>query len=334
MTRTRRARALVTLVSLAGIAASLATALVAGAARAEGVTRARTEGVTIFGHCPTEPFVGPSKMPMTGNGWDGPGQNAATITWRIENGTSDIGSDQRTAVINALQAWANVVQITFVETAIANENVAIDIAFATGNHAALEPQEAGDSDCPFDGAGGTLAHAGFPPGVDSQCINPMPETFAGNVHFDDDDTWELNDTTSTDTKFSLTLVACHEIGHAIGLTHSAAAADVMFATVGSNDAFTSLSANDIANIRAGYATGTGSVTTLNTSGVWVSWTYSGTERGTSSQPFNTIAEGVAGVPSASIGVILHMTPGTYTGAPVITKNMFLQADGGSVLLTQ
>ncbi|MFN0149297.1 MAG: matrixin family metalloprotease [bacterium] len=334
MKQAQRTRSLVARLLLAGIAACLGTALAVTAVRADDAPLARTDGVRIFGHCDTEPFAAPSKMIMTGDGWDGPGQNAVTITWRVENSTGDMGPLQRTAIINALQAWANVVQIDFVETAVANENVAIDFAFTTGNHDALEPQETGDGDCPFDGAGGVVAHGGFPPGVNSLCINAMSETFAGNIHFDDDDMWELDDTTSTDALFSLTFVACHEIGHAIGLTHSTGATDVMEAFINSDDAFPGLSAADITNIRVGYATGTGSVTTLAGSGVWVNWTYSGLERGTFVQPFNTIAEGIAGIPAASTGLILHMVSGVYTGAPVITKNMIIQPESGSVTLTQ
>jgi len=238
------------------------------------------------------------------------------------------------AIINALQAWANVVQIHFVETAVSNDDAAIDFTFATGDHSAIESQEAGDADCPFDGINGALAHAGFPPGVSTPCIAPMAETFAGNVHFDDDENWELDDRTGADGWMSLTYAACHEIGHALGLTHSTVAGAVMEANLGSDDAFPGLQEDDIANIRAGYAAGVGSVTTLAGSGVWVSWSYGGVERGTFSQPFNTIAEGVAGIPPGSAGLVLHVTSGTYTGAPTINQNMVIQPEFGTVTLTQ
>jgi hypothetical protein len=273
-------------------------------------------------------------MPMAGDGWDGPGQNAVTLTWRVEGATSQMGPEQRTAIINALQAWANVAQIHFVETAVSDDNAAIDFNFATGDHSAMEPQEAGDPDCPFDGINGALAHAGIPPGVSTPCIAPMSETFAGNVHFDDAENWELDDRAGADGWMSLTYAACHEIGHALGLTHSTVADAVMEANLGSDDAFPGLQEDDITNIRAGYAAGVGSVTTLAGSGVWVSGGYAGVERGTFSQPFNSIAEGVAGIPSGSAGLVLHVVTGTYTGAPTITKNMVIQPESGIVILTQ
>lgn len=284
-------------------------------------------------HCPTEPAEAPM-MPMTGNGWDGPGQNAATLYWRVEGSTADIGTAQRTAMIDALQAWADVVQITFIETAIANENVAIDFNFATGDHSAIETQEAGDSDCPFDGANGKLAHAGFPPGVASLCPNTLAETFAGNVHFDDAETWEQDDTTGTDSKVSLTLIACHEIGHAIGLTHSTVAGAVMRPSFSSDDAFLGLQTDDITNIQAGYASGTGDVITLNETGVWVQQGWAGVERGTWFQPFSTVAEGVAGVPPASEGIVLQIRSGNYPETMTITRNMTLNAVNGVVTLGQ
>jgi len=309
-------------------------ALMSALAHATDVTLADTSRGRVVGHCPTEPLVAPEKMDMSGNGWDGAGQNAVVINWRMEGSTDDMDSSQRTAIINALQAWANVVQITFVETAVSNDNVAIDIAWATGNHSALEPQEAGDTDCPFNGPGGVIAHAGFPPGVNSLCINPMPETFAGNVHFDDAETWEYDDTAGVDSSFSLLLVAVHEIGHALGLTHTTGATDVMRASVDSDEAYAGLSSADITNITSGYAAGVGSVLTISGSGVWVSGSYNGVERGTFAQPFNTIGEGATGIPAGSAGIVLHVVTGTYAGIPTISKNMFIQPEFGTVTLTQ
>ncbi len=308
----------------------LASAVAAWGADAAGNSAA----AEWIGACPTEPADPRMKMAgMAGNGWDGPGQNAVTIFWRVEGATPDTGANQRMAIINALQPWANVVQIGFVEVPVANENVAIDFNFLTGDHSGAEAQEAGDADCPFNGTpGGVVAHAGFPPGVASLCPNTLAETMAGNVHFDEDEVWEQDDANGG-TALSLTLIACHEIGHALGLTHSGGS-EVMRPGFSYNDAFVGLTANDITNIQAGYAAGAGSVSTLNTTGVWVDRNYVGVERGTFTEPFNTFVEGAGGVPPASTGVVVTVYAGSYPPPLTISQNMKIQALGGTVTLGQ
>ena len=70
----------------------------------------------------------------------------------------------------------------------------IDISFNRFNH--------GDGD-PFDGRGGTLAHAYFP-------------IYGGNAHFDDSEFWTINSYRGT----NLLQTAAHEFGHSLGLSHS------------------------------------------------------------------------------------------------------------------
>lgn len=267
---------------------------------------------------------------MAGDGWDGTGEGAVTVFWHVDGTTPDFGAGQRTALINGMQAWANVVQITFQEVAVPNASVSVDWDFLVGDHSATEPQEAGDPQCPFDGAGGVLAHAGFPPGVNSTCINPMPESFAGNVHFDEAEGWE-QDNASGAGPFSVTLTACHEVGHGIGLTHSGGA-DVMRPSQNSTDGFVGLTANDVANIQAGYAAGAGAVITLNATGVWVDGAFGGTELGIPGQPVNTVNEGVAGVPPFTTGVAVHIQAGSYPETVTINRNMILQGENGVVTI--
>ena len=68
----------------------------------------------------------------------------------------------------------------------------------------------------MDGAGGTLAHGYYPP------ANGL--TAAGDIHFDIGDTWKLG---FGGGGFDIFQVAAHEIGHAIGLDHTAVPASLM-----------------------------------------------------------------------------------------------------------
>jgi len=66
----------------------------------------------------------------------------------------------------------------------------------------------------FDGAGGTLAHGYFPP------VNGNSR--AGDIHFDTGESWSIG------SNMDIFTIALHEIGHAIGLGHSADANAVMY----------------------------------------------------------------------------------------------------------
>jgi len=73
-------------------------------------------------------------------------------------------------------------------------DVLIKISFERNDH--------GDDD-PFDGFGGTLAHAFFP-------------IYGGDAHFDEEEDWTVNSYRGT----SLLMTAAHELGHSLGLSHS------------------------------------------------------------------------------------------------------------------
>jgi len=103
------------------------------------------------------------------------------------------------AMEEALKVWSDVADLEFerVETGVAH----IDIQFGKGEH--------GDDD-PFDGRGGTLAHAFFP-------------LFGGDIHFDSEERW----TVKTSRGVSLAQSAAHEIGHSLGLRHSSTRSALM-----------------------------------------------------------------------------------------------------------
>ncbi|MGL3211121.1 M10 family metallopeptidase domain-containing protein [Bradyrhizobium sp. BR 1433] len=114
--------------------------------------------------------------------------------------------DIRSTIINAFAAWAAVVPLRFTEVSAAAPHD-IAIRFVYGDH--------GDGN-PFDGPGRVLAHAYYPP----------PGNFAGDVHFDDAEVWRINP--SRPSEFDLLSVAIHEIGHALGLTHSTIPNSIMY----------------------------------------------------------------------------------------------------------
>ncbi len=265
------------------------------------------------GICDIEAFVGGVQFRgggMAGDGWDGPGQGSTTVYFHVENTSADLAAGQRPAILAALQTWANVAQIEFVEIGVANINRSIDFRFATGNHCSIEPDECGDADCPFDGPNGTLAHAGFPPGVNSQCVDPMEESWAGNVHFDDAEFWEQD---NAGPGLSMALIAAHEIGHSVGLTHDVGGGGphIMRPSFSGTDGLQAPSASDVAQITSGYASGAGDVVTFEENGIWVNASYTFTELGLPGDPFNTIPEAINALPPFNTGVTIHLIGGSY-----------------------
>jgi len=104
--------------------------------------------------------------------------------------------------------------------------VHIEIRFESGSH--------GDDD-PFDGPGGTLAHAFFP-------------MYGGDVHIDDDENWSVNSTRGV----SLLMTAAHEIGHSLGLGHSNVRNSLMAPFYRGYDPNLQLAEDDVRGIQALY----------------------------------------------------------------------------------
>lgn len=144
------------------------------------------------------------------------------LTYNFQEFTGDLPEqDIRNAITGAFGLWSAVTPLRFLE---ARGRGDIAIRFVTGDH--------GDGNA-FDGIGSVLAHA-FPPQ-------------AGDVHFDDDETWTVDiPPTGTD----LFTVAGHEIGHALGLDHSDVSGALMVAFYSGAHRF--LAQDDIDGIQSVY----------------------------------------------------------------------------------
>mgnify|MGYP003662962043 CR=1 FL=1 len=154
-------------------------------------------------------------------GWDGAGLGSAELTYYIGNSPDSLSqADTDAAIETALQAWSNVIDVTFVETDQSRLNNSIDITFTN-----------------IDGGGGTLAQAYFPDDVN-------PARIAGDIQFDIADAWEVGNSLGNQA-FDLVWVAAHEIGHALGLDHIDIAGTVLAPFVSANQSFAGLTAADI-----------------------------------------------------------------------------------------
>lgn len=138
----------------------------------------------------------------------------------------------------AFNTWAAVIDIVFTE--VADNGVDFNAGGATGDIRIASHI--------FDGAYSVLAHAYYPP--------PNGNTAAGDVHFDSQEPWHVGAGDPGGGEIDLFTVALHELGHSLGLAHSADPTAVMFASYWYNAA-EELSADDIAGGQAIYGAQSG-----------------------------------------------------------------------------
>ena len=143
------------------------------------------------------------------------------LTYTIINASSSLERNVSDNILRkALSEWSNVTPLTFTEVV---RNADLDIFFVSRDHA---------DGYAFDGYGGVLAHAFFP-------------YYGGDVHFDDDEHWTINEAGDGTDLF---LVAVHEFGHSLGLKHSSVTDAIMYPFYSYRDSF-ELHEDDIAGIQ-------------------------------------------------------------------------------------
>lgn len=128
----------------------------------------------------------------------------------------------------AFAAWQAVANIQFTE--VPDSGLPFDALNATG-HIRIGAHS-------FDGTGGMLAHAYYPP--------PNGVSAAGDLHLDIAENWSCTAAGGVD----IGIVALHEIGHSIGLAHEGAALAVMNPSY--NASLTALQTDDINGAQAIY----------------------------------------------------------------------------------
>ncbi|XP_066103789.1 neutrophil collagenase [Saccopteryx bilineata] len=169
-------------------------------------------------------------VPDTGDFMLTPGNpkwRQTNLTYRIINYTPQLPhTSVEAAIEKAFNIWSGVSPLTFTKTSQGEADINIDFV-----------ERAHGDNSPFDGPNGILAHA-FQPGPG----------LGGDAHFDAEETW-----TSTSENYNLFLVAAHEFGHSLGLSHSTDPGSLMYPNYAFSEPSTySLPQDDINGIQAIY----------------------------------------------------------------------------------
>ncbi|XP_072765543.1 matrix metalloproteinase-14-like isoform X2 [Anoplolepis gracilipes] len=177
--------------------------------------------------CGVKDKVGPAadgrskRYALQGSRW-----RTKNLTYKISKYPTGLNKQEvDKEIAKAFGVWSSATDLTFTRKA-GHDNVHIEIRFEVGEH--------GDGD-PFDGPGGTLAHAYFP-------------VYGGDAHFDDSERWSIRSYRGT----NLFQVAAHEFGHSLGLSHSDVKSALMAPFYRGYDPSFVLDQDDIDGIQALY----------------------------------------------------------------------------------
>ncbi|CAL7943448.1 unnamed protein product [Xylocopa violacea] len=175
--------------------------------------------------CGVKDKVGPGfgrskRYALQGSRW-----RVKKLTYKISKYPRNLPQHEVDDELNkAFKVWSEYTDLVFTQKKVGQ--VHIEIRFEKGEH--------GDGD-PFDGPGGTLAHAYFP-------------VYGGDAHFDDAEQWTIGSYRGT----NLFQVAAHEFGHSLGLSHSDVKTALMAPFYRGYEPFFRLDEDDIQGIQALY----------------------------------------------------------------------------------